>query len=350
MIVTNQKKIIAVDGMGGDYAPKAVFNGLARFCCCSDLHFIIFGNKEILEKHMSLLPKDLSYEIRHTDVIVTPDMEVISALRTGKKSSMGMAIQAVQSKEANAVVSSGNTGLYMALSKIILGTIEGIERPAIASVIPTKNTNTVCIDLGANAESDVKNLVDFAIMGEALARSVFNKENIKLALLNIGSEDSKGSRLIKKTSEILKKLFDNYVGFVEGDYIFKANVDVIVTDGFTGNVSLKTIEGTANYIVSELKNAFSCSLFAKIGALLASSALIQLKKKIDPRLYNGAILVGLNGVVVKSHGGSDDIGFSNAVKFTINILKNNIFDRIREQLEKSKLHYILSDYCEGKLQ
>jgi glycerol-3-phosphate acyltransferase PlsX len=343
-MVNSDSKVIAIDGMGGDNAPEAVLDGLARLAV-HNFHFIIFGNKKIIDKYVHLLRSDISYEIRHTDAVVTSDMSVTSALRTGKNSSMGMAIQAVKSGEAAAVVSSGNTALYMALAKIILKTIPGIDRPAIASIIPNKNGRAICLDLGANAECEVKNLVDFAIMGEALAASIFNRKNIRLALLNIGSEDVKGNRLVKKTSEILKKLFENYVGFVEGDYIFAGNSDVIVTDGFTGNVSLKTIEGTANYVVSELKNALSSSWISKVGALLATPALNALKKKIDPRLYNGAILVGLNGVAVKSHGGADAVGFSNAVRFTVDILRNNIFDRIGEQLEKSKLHYV-SEYLE----
>jgi glycerol-3-phosphate acyltransferase PlsX len=322
--------------MGGDNAPAAVVEGLAKFAS-SAYHFIIFGNKNELDKYP--FPPNLSYEIRHTEMAVTSDMEVMSALRSGKESSMGLAIQSVASGEADAVVSSGNTSLYMALAKIIIKTIDGIDRPAIASIIPGKNGRTVCLDLGANAESNIKNMVDFAIMGEALARSIFNKEKIKVALLNIGSEEVKGSRLVKKTSEILRKFMDGYVGFVEGDDFGKGNVDVIVTDGFTGNVALKTIEGTAKYIVSELKTALQSSTLAKIGGLLAMTSLSKLHNQMDPRLYNGAILVGLRGVVVKSHGNSDSIGFANALQFTINILNNNIFHRIREQLEKSKPYH-----------
>ncbi|MDR1982367.1 MAG: phosphate acyltransferase PlsX [Holosporaceae bacterium] len=333
------RKVIAIDGMGGDNAPRATLGGLSKFCA-PDCHFIIFGNGEILKEYSSSFPRGISYEIRHTDIVVTPEMDVLSSLRTGKESSMGMAIQAVKSGEADAVVSSGNTGLYMALAKIILKTIEGIDRPAIASIIPGKSGRMVCLDLGANSECTVKNLVDFAIMGEAIARSVFDKENIKLALLNIGTEESKGSRLVKNTSEILKKLFDNYVGFVEGDDLGKGIVDVIITDGFTGNVALKTIEGTAKYIVSEFRDSLSNSIGSRITAILTMPYINSLKKKLDPRLYNGAILSGLNGVVVKSHGNSDEIGFSNAIKFTLNILKNNIFDRIQEQLKKSKVHYV----------
>ncbi|MDR0632378.1 MAG: phosphate acyltransferase PlsX [Holosporaceae bacterium] len=345
MLIPNEK-IIAVDGMGGDNAPEAIFRGLSKFRT-SGFRFLIFGDNERLRKYEPMLSQGISYEIRHTDVVVTSDMDVLSSLRSGKGSSMGMAIQAVQSGEASAVVSSGNTGLYMALAKVILKMVEGIDRPAIASIIPGKNGKMVFLDLGANSECGVKNLVDFAVMGEALARSVFDKHDIKLALLNIGTEESKGGRLIKKTSEILKKLFCNYVGFVEGDDLSKGDVDVIVTDGFTGNVALKTIEGTAKYIISEMKDAFSGSILSKAGALLAISSINSFRKKLDPRLYNGAILLGLKGVVVKSHGNSDEVGFANSVKFTIDILKNNIFDRIREQLEKSKIHYV-PECCEEK--
>jgi glycerol-3-phosphate acyltransferase PlsX len=340
------RKIIAVDGMGGDRAPGAVFRGLARLHV-PEFHFIIFGNAEILKEHAGLLSSKVSYEIRHTDISVTAEMSVTSSLRTGKNSGMGLAIQAVQTGEASAVVSSGNTGLYMSLAKIILKTVEGIDRPAIASIIPGKRGKSVCLDLGANAECDVKNLVDFAIMGEALARSVFNKKDIRLALLNIGTEEAKGSRLVKKTAEILKNLFENYVGFVEGDNFGKGDTDVIVTDGFTGNVALKTIEGTAKYVVSELKDSLSESLLSRIGATFAMSSLCSLKKKLDPRLYNGAIFLGLNGVAVKSHGNSDEIGFANAIKFTCDILRNNIFDRIREQSEKSKIH-CTTEFCGDK--
>lgn len=337
MTSASHTKVIAIDAMGGDNAPEAVIRGVSRFKD-SGYHFIIFGDKSKVDPYMGIIPSGLSYEFRHTDIAITSEMEVMSALRLGKKSSMGLAIQSVQAGESVAVVSSGNTGLYMALAKIILKTIEGIDRPAIASVLPGKHGSTVCLDLGANAECDVKNLVDFAIMGEALARSIFNKEDVKVSLLNIGSEEVKGGRLVKRTSEILKKLFDNYVGFVEGDDLSKGDVDVIVTDGFTGNVALKTIEGTAKFIASEIKRTINHGILARIGGLIAYPALSSLKRRMDPRLYNGAILVGLNGVVVKSHGNSDEIGFENAVKFTMNILNRDIFNRIRDLIDKSKLH------------
>lgn len=345
-------RVIAVDAMGGDRAPEAVIKGLRSFSASDypDYHFIIFGEKNYVSPYLSDLHSNVSHEFRHTDFAITSEMEVMDALRVGKKSSMGLAIQAVQSGEAIAVVSSGNTGLYMALAKILLRTIDGISRPAIASVLPGSQGSTVCLDLGANAESDVKNLVDFAIMGEALARSIFNQDDVSLSLLNIGSEEVKGSRLVKKTSEILKTLFDNYVGFVEGTDLCKGVVDVIVTDGFTGNVALKTAEGTAKFIASELKKSIKSSFLSKIGALIAAPALLRLKKRMDPRLYNGAILVGLNGVVVKSHGNSDEIGFENAVKFTMNILNKDIFNRIRHLIDKSKLHEAAESLGGGKVE
>lgn len=333
----SQTKVIAVDAMGGDCAPEAVIKGISTFTG-ENYHFIIFGDKEHVGPYLAQLPSSVSHEFRHTDYAILPDMEVMAALRVGKKSSMGMAIQSVLSREAVAVISSGNTGLYMALAKIMLGTIDGIDRPAIASVIPGSNGDSVCLDLGANAECDVKNLVDFAIMGEALARSIFNKEDVTLSLLNIGSEEVKGSRLVKRAAKNLKKLFDNYVGFVEGTDICKGDVDVIVTDGFSGNIALKTAEGTARFITSEIKRILQGSFWAKVGALMASPALQKIKQRMDPRLYNGAILVGLNGVVVKSHGNSDAVGFANAIKFTMNILNQDIFNRIRQLIDKSKLH------------
>lgn len=347
-------RVIAVDAMGGDRAPGAVIGGLARFSASAypGYHFIIFGNRDRVGSHLSEPLSNVSYEFRHTDFAVTSEMEVMDALRVGKKSSMGLAIQAVKSGEAVAVISSGNTGLYMALAKILLKTVEGINRPAIASVLPGLHKATMCLDLGANAESDVKNLVDFAIMGEALARSIFNKEDVTLSLLNIGSEEVKGSKLVKRASEALKNLFDNYIGFVEGTDLLKGVADVIVTDGFTGNVALKTAEGTAKFISSELKKSIGSSLLSRIGAFIASPALMRLKARVDPRLYNGAILVGLNGVVVKSHGNSDDIGFANAIKFTMNILNRDIFNRIRQLIDKSKLHEAeesLSETGKGKV-
>jgi glycerol-3-phosphate acyltransferase PlsX len=341
----NLSKVIAIDGMGGDFAPESIMRGIS-VSCISGYHFKIYGDKNKLEAYRSIIPSDVSYEIIHTDVAITSEMEVMSALRVGKNSSMGLAIRAVSSGEASAVISSGNTGLYMALAKIILKTIDGIDRPAIASIIPGKGGRSICLDLGANAECTVKNMVDFAIMGEALAISAFDKNDVKLALLNIGSEDGKGCRLVKKTSEILKKLFNNYVGFVEGDDLGKGEVDVIVMDGFTGNVALKTIEGTAKYISHEIKKALSSGIFSKIGALLASSSLKKFKEKMDPRLYNGAILLGLNGVVVKSHGNSDEVGFANAIKFTTDVLNRNILCRIREQIDKSKLDCALEALSE----
>lgn len=332
-----ERKVVAVDGMGGDNAPVAVFEGLAlnRFDNC---HFIIYGDRNVMEPHAKKLPSWVSYELRHADLCVTSEMD-ISALRSAKNSGMGLAISAVKDKEADAVVSSGNTGLYFALAKILVRAMEGIERPALATVLPGKKSNSVCLDLGANAECSVRNLLDFAVLGEALARCCFHKEDVSLALLNIGSEAYKGNTLVKETSKILLEAFPNYFGFVEGNDICAGTVDVVVTDGFTGNVALKAIEGTAKFIGSELKQALKSNLLSMLGACLSKSALCKLKNKMDPRLHNGAIFAGLNGVVVKSHGNSDAVGFHNAVKFTVNALEQKMNQRVKEQLEKIGHHY-----------
>lgn len=333
----SERKIIAVDGMGGDNAPTAVFDGLAleRF---DDCHFVVYGDQGVMEPFAKKMPSWLSYELRHADYCVTSDMD-ITALRTAKNSGMGLAIKTVRDGEAQAVISSGNTGLYFALAKILIKTMEGIDRPALATVMPGRNHDSVCLDLGANAECSVRNLLDFAVLGEALARCCFHKDDVELALLNIGSEDYKGNTLVRETAKILSRAFPNYVGFVEGNDICDGSVDVVVTDGFTGNVALKSMEGAARFIGSELKKALKNNLLSMFGAYLAKSALHKLKKRMDPRQYNGAIFAGLNGVVVKSHGNSDAFGFRNAVKFTINTLDRNMNQRVKEQLEKIKHHY-----------
>lgn len=333
----SKQKVIAIDGMGGDLAPSAVLKGLAlgRFERC---HFIVYGDKNELDKYLKGLPSWLSYEIRHADVAVTSEMDV-SALRSAKKTGMGQAIQTVRDGEAQAVVSSGNTGLYFALAKILLRTLDGIDRPALATVLPGRKSSTICLDLGANADCRVRNLLDFAVLGEALARCIFHKDDVSLSLLNIGSEDYKGNTLVKDTAKIFKAAFPNYVGFIEGDGICNSDTDVIVTDGFTGNVALKSIEGAAKFVGSELKDALKSGWLSKVGAYLARRSIAKLKRKMDPRLYNGAIFAGLNGVVVKSHGNSDAVGFYNAVKFTLDTLDHNMLQRIQEQLEKMSQHY-----------
>lgn len=335
-------KVIAIDGMGGDAGPEAVMKGIGRFML-PGFHFIVFGDQNQLSQFRGFIPGHVSYEIRHTDVAIASDMDVMTALHQGKSSSMGLALESVKIGEAQAAISSGNTGAYMALAKIILKTIEGIDRPAIASVIPGENGKSVCLDLGANAESTVKNLVDFAILGEAVAASIFHKNDVSVSLMNIGSEDIKGSRLVKKTAEILKTVLDNYVGYVEGDALCKGEVDVIVMDGFTGNIALKAIEGAAKYLAHELKTALGAGgALLKMATTLGAHGLHNLKDKMDPRLYNGAILAGLNGVVVKSHGASDEVAFENAIKFTANTLNKNIFTRISEHINKTKAAGALS--------
>lgn len=330
-----KRKIIAIDCMGGDNAPSCVFEALS-VVDFQDCHFIIFGDRNQTSKFS--LPSYVSHEFRHVDLNVTSDMDV-SVLRTMTKSGMGQAIQAVKSGEAQAVVSSGNTGIYFALAKVFLNTMDGINRPALATVIPGKNGPTICLDLGANAECSVKNLFDFAVLGEALAHAVLQKANVSLALLNIGSEDYKGNALVKEASKYLRQAFPNYIGFCEGDSICNGSVDVIITDGFTGNVALKSIEGAAKFIVSEFKAALKSNFISMLGAVLAKSAIGRMKIRMDPRLHNGALFAGLNGIVVKSHGNSDKIGFANAIKFAMRMIDQNMLQQIRDQLEKLKPHY-----------
>lgn len=328
-----KKKVIAIDGCGGDFAPCAVIDGVIS-ANLGDVHYLICGIKSELKQFQAQLDKaQVSYEFCFTEGSVSSEMSVGSAIKTGKTSSMGMAIQKVVDKEAMAVISSGNTGAYMAMAKVMIGMIPGIDRPAIAGVMPTEKGVSVMLDLGANAECNVKNLFDFAIMGIALAKALFQKKFPSVSILNIGSEDIKGNTLVKSTSELFKvKLSEYYKGYIEANEITKGNVDVIVTDGFTGNIALKAAEGIATFIINLLKQKFVGNLFYKIiGALIVKPIKATLSN-VDPRKHNGAILLGLNGVVVKSHGNSDAIGFANAIKFTAQVLSENLYDNIKEKL------------------
>ena len=261
------------------------------------------------------------------------------AVRQGRKSSLWLAIDAVKQGQANAVVSSGNTGALMAFSKLILGTMPGIHRPAIVTILPTRKGECVVLDLGANAECDARNLVEFAVMGEAYCRAVLKREQPTLGLLNIGSEDIKGRDEIREAAQILREsaLNDNFKGFVESDDIALGTVDVFVTDGFTGNIALKAIEGTARLMVNLLKDVAASSLLSKLGFLLALPALKRLKKKMDPGRYNGAMLVGLKGISIKSHGGADAFGFANALGVAVNAVKRDLQGNIAKQLANISL-------------
>ena len=331
--------VIALDAMGGDLAPQMVLDGailaLAKY---PDIKFIIHGNRSEIEpfiKKSSPLSKASS--IVHSSEVVSNDDKPSVALRQRRNSSMAMAVKSVRSGEAAAMVSSGNTGALMAISKVLLRTLPGIDRPAIGTVLPTKRGNSVMLDLGANVICDGNNLFEFAVMGDAFARSILGYESPSIGLLNIGTEEMKGNEAVKEASIMLKEstLDLNFHGHIEGDDIGKGLVDVIVTDGFSGNIALKTAEGTAKMLFSFLKDAINSSWISKIGALLAKPAFSMMMKKFDPRMHNGAMLMGLNGIVVKSHGGTDEIGFANAIAVSVELVKHKINEQIMREMVQS---------------
>ena len=329
--------IIALDGMGGDGAPDIVVRGaaIARERL-PQARFLLFGKSELLEPLVAKeeILKDC-LEIRHTDQVVTGDDKPSYALRYLKESSMRKAIDAVHDKEAHCCVSAGNTGALMALAMFGLRTLPGVSRPAICSFFPTRKGETCMLDLGANVECGADNLVQFAVMGEVFARTVMGIAKPTVGLLNIGTEDLKGRDEIRLAAAMLRQsaLPINFAGFVEGDGITAGVVDVVVTDGFTGNVALKTAEGMSRLISGFLREAFQSSLPAKIGYLFARRAMAKLRYRVDPRRYNGAVLLGLNGIAVKSHGGTDDIGFANAISVAADMYLQGFIEKMKVDFE-----------------
>ncbi len=332
--------VIAIDAMGGDNAPDSVIAGVkSAEQKHSDVRFLIFGDETKVRPYMDKYRLDSNrYEFVHTPDYVASDEKPSSAVRNGRKSSLWLAIDSVKKGNAAAVVSSGNTGALMAFSKLILGTMPGIHRPAIVTILPTRESECVVLDLGANAECDARNLVEFAIMGEAYCRAVLKREKPAIGLLNIGSEDIKGRDEIRQAAQILRDspMSDSFKGFVESDDIALGSVDVFVTDGFSGNIALKAIEGTARLMVNLLKDVASGCFVSKLGFLLAMPSLKRLKKKMDPGRYNGAMLVGLKGISIKSHGGADAFGFANAINVAIDTVRNELVGNIAKQLETVK--------------
>ncbi|MDV7338645.1 phosphate acyltransferase PlsX [Terasakiella sp. A23] len=329
---------LAIDAMGGDDAPDMVVEGLS--ICKTKLpgtRFLVVGDERQLEPLLLKYPNlKGSCTIVHTTEVVTNDDKPAVALRNRRNSSMRLAINAVKKGDAAGIVSAGNTGALMAMAKFALRTLPGIDRPAIATYLPHKTGGSVMLDLGANVECDADNLTQFAVMGEVYARNVLGLPKPKVGILNIGEEDLKGNDSVKQAHSILRKtpLDIDFYGFVEGDDIGKGTVDVIVTDGFTGNVALKTIEGTAHLMGHVLKEALTSSVLGKLGALIAKPALMNFKNKMDPRLYNGAMFLGLNGICVKSHGGTDALGFANAVQVAHDLVYHGFNDLIKEDLER----------------
>jgi glycerol-3-phosphate acyltransferase PlsX len=329
---------IAVDAMGGDRAPAIVLKGaeiaLQRF---PNVDFLLFGAEDKVRPLLARLP-NLSRTARlcHTSEMVPADAKPSLALRTARRSSMRLALDAVAEGRADGMVSAGNTGALMAMAKFVLKTLPGIERPAIASLFPTGVGETVVLDLGANVECDAANLVQFALMGDVFARTVLGLPAPSVALLNVGAEDLKGNAAVRSAAAELRTglVPVQFYGFVEGDDIPRGTVDVVVTDGFTGNVALKMAEGTARLFGDFLESAFRHSLLARIGYLFARGALKKLRLRLDPRRYNGAIFLGLAGIAVKSHGSTDALGFANAIGVAVDMKANGFIDKICSELAR----------------
>ncbi len=323
---------IAVDAMGGEGSPKKAIDGIIHHSKSSkNVNYNIFGNENEIIKIIKDL-KGNSFKIFDTKDKILDTDSPLTAARKGKNSSMWKAIESVKSKESDIIISAGNTGALFVIAKMNLEMIENIDKPALSALWPNKFGMNVVLDLGANIECSEKNLTDFAIMGSSLFKSLFPNEQPKVALLNIGSEDIKGNEIIKSAYKILieKKTNEfNFAGYIEGNNIMSGDVNVIVTDGFTGNIALKTAEGTANFIMKEVKNSMTSNLYGKILSFLNLKNLKKVKDKLDPRLYNGAILIGLNSPVVKSHGSTDYIGFSNSLKVCEKIVYGNLIEKIK---------------------
>ena len=332
---------IALDCMGGDKAPQIVIEGADLVASNNhNIHFLLFGNsKKILPIVNNCRYLKGRYDLIHTEEMVSADEKPSNALRRLTQSSMRLAIDAVKDGKADVIISAGNTGALMTIAKVVLKTLPSIDRPAIVTSIPNKkNGGTVFLDMGANIECDASVLFQFAIMGRAFARSALKIDTPKIGVLNVGSEELKGHDHVKNVANLLRNsdLKNDFYGYVEGDDIVKGTVDVVVTDGFTGNITLKTIEGTVKFISGIVKEGFTSSIWSKIGYLLASNSLNKATKKVDPRMHNGAMLVGLNGVVIKSHGSTDGLGFANAIKVAISLIENKINEKIINEIESNQ--------------
>ncbi len=327
---------IALDAMGGDSAPHIVVRGAAiakeRI---PQLEFIIFGQESLVQPLLAAEPNLQScVEFIHTDDKVTADMKAAVALRSGRNSSMRLAINAVDEGRADCVVSAGNTGALMAMAKFVLKTLPGIDRPAIASFFPTLRGETIMLDLGANAECNAENLVQFAVMGALFAKSVLGLPHPTIGLLNIGSEESKGREEVRLAAQELRQmqLPGQFVGFIEGDDIPAGTVDVVVSDGFSGNIALKTAEGVSRLYSHFLRQSLQSSLLAKLGYFFARGAFQRLRARLDPRRYNGAMFLGLQGVCVKSHGGTDAEGFANAIAVAHDLIAHGFNEHIKQEM------------------
>jgi glycerol-3-phosphate acyltransferase PlsX len=318
---------IAVDAMGGDGGPKIIMPSVKEFLLANkDVKIDLYGDKKIISNFLDIFDSQLlkNIEIIHTDEKVLSEDSPSHALRHKKKSSMSLAIQSVKDNKAQACVSAGNTGALMAISRFILGTLEGIDRPAIESMLPSLSGHTHVLDLGANIGCKAEHLYQFAVMGSVLAMVLDENPNPSVGLLNVGEESIKGNPQVKEANDLLVGSKLNYVGFVEGDDIFCGDIDVIVCDGFVGNIALKTSEGIAKFISSKLRSEFKKSIFTKMAGLSSAKVLNSFKKVVDPRRYNGASLLGLKGIIIKSHGGADSFAFNNSLQIALKEVKKDV--------------------------
>ena len=323
---------IAIDAMGGERSPRKVIEGIdISLKSNKNNFFFLYGKEDLIKNEINKYKSIIKHcEIINTSDVILDDESPLSAAKRGKESSMWKAIESQKNNTSDISLSAGNTGALLVISRLILNTIEGISKPALAALWPNNKDMNIVLDLGANIECDEKNLLDFTAMGSALFKSLFNVQRPKIALLNIGLEEHKGNDVLKKTFSILKNQnFNNFefAGYIEGNHIMEGNIDVIVTDGFTGNVALKTAEGTANFITSNLKKSLS-----KLSILFSYKSLKKFKQKLDPRKYNGAIFLGLQGPVVKSHGSTDAVGFANSIDVCHKIVKGNLIEKIKSNL------------------
>ena len=335
-----EKVVLALDGMGGDNAPAVVVNGAAiareRY---PGTTFLLFGDaarlKPLVDRHKNLAK---ACEIVAAEDVVTGEDKPTFALRRRRKSSMWLAVDAAARGRADSVVSAGNTGALLAISMFAMRMVAGAHRPALASFLPTTRGETVMLDLGANLNCDAENLAEFAIMGSVFCQLLQGQDRPRVGILNVGSEDLKGHEELRQAAAWLRRdgVPIDFHGFIEGNDIGSGTVDVVVTDGFTGNVALKAIEGTAKLYTGLVRDAFRTSTFAKIGYLFASGAWVKLRKRVDPRRYNGGVFLGLDGISVKSHGGTDQLGFAYAIGVAVDLVRYNYKDKVVEAL--ARLH------------
>ena len=338
----SRKISIAIDAMGGDNSPRKVIEGVKLFLKNNykkdDYILNLFGNEEQIKKELTRLKLNSNFiNIINTEGVVSDEEKPLTAIKKAKNTSMWKAIQHQLDGKSNISLSAGNTGVLLVISKMILKMMDNVNKPALAGLWPNEKGLNVVLDLGANIECDDQNLVEFAELGSALFKSLFLNENPKVALLNIGSEEMKGTEILKKASNRLKDLSDQdnfiYKGYIEGNNIMNGDSNVIVTDGFTGNIALKTAEGTAKFITKSLKKTLTENFLSKLSLLFSYFSVKKFKEKLDPRKYNGAIFLGLNGPVVKSHGGIDSIGFYYSIDLCYKIVRGNLMSQIKKNLK-----------------